>query len=943
MTLTPQTRLGPYEIQSAIGAGGMGEVYKARDTRLERSVAIKVLPPDVSANPDRRARFEREAKTIAGLSHPHICTLFDVGESNGATYLVMEHLVGETLAQRLEKGPLPPEQALTVATDVAEALAAAHRQGIIHRDLKPGNVMLTKSGAKLLDFGLARLSAHGERPAAASLASAPTRTTPLTTEGAIVGTLQYMAPEQVEGKPADARTDLWALGAVLYETLTGRRAFEADSAASLIGAILEREPPPLATLQPLTPPGVNRLVRRCLAKDADARWQSAADVADELRWLQGESGAVAGPQPRRRRRMSGALAVVAGLAIVAAASALLTWYVVRRGTAPTGGTLHLAVTSEPAEGIRDARNYSIDNRPIKTSLALTGDGRRLIFVGLYETVSPTDPKAKVKATQLYVRDLTKAEPAKPIPGTVGAYEVFLSPDERWIGFSVILGNPGGRPGSEIRKVPIEGGSPQLVATAKFGMGASWGDDGRVVFAENNDSGLSVVPNDGGTPAALTTLPAGEYSHRLPHVLPGSRAVLFTVLDQTYNWDTARVVVHRFGTTGYEVVAREAADARYVATGHLVYVRKGQLVAAPFDLESLKVTGSEKVVLPSVMQAANYTAYFLDSGAGQIAISAAGTLAYVAGGCTLDQQRNVVWIDRSGRQVGVLAIPPKAYGFVRLSPDETRVAMATSQSDRRIWVHDLRQPGSPWPITNASLSATSPLWTPDGERVVFTGNANGRYALYMARADGAEVDKPEPMGPSSSLAVFPASWAANGELLYIRYQPAANLDIWAAVKDGGTWRDREVVGGSTVEMHAQMSPDKKWLAYSSGEIGNRLIRIRRWPTGEFATVPTQDLVESPVWSRTSPLELFYLRGRSQDQDLVAHSVGPDGRPAQAGRSLFRVSPLRLVMALPVPGFDVAKDGRFLFPQRPDEPPRPLTRDIQIVVNWFEELKAKVPVK
>src|SRR5512136_2852631 len=290
MALSSGARLGPYEIQAAIGAGGMGEAYKARDTRLDRSVAIKVLPPAFSADPERRARFEREAKTIAGLNHPHICTLHDVGEHEGSTFLVMEHLTGETLAQRLEKGPLPLEQALSVATEIADALSAAHRQGVIHRDLKPGNVMLTKGGAKLLDFGLAKLKGHGERPAAAHLESAPTQSTPLTGEGMIVGTLQYMAPEQLEGKLADARTDLWALGAILYEMVTGRRAFEGTSAASLIANIMNAEPTPLSTLQPLTPPGVDRLVKRCLAKDPDDRWQSSADLGAELRWLR-EAGA----------------------------------------------------------------------------------------------------------------------------------------------------------------------------------------------------------------------------------------------------------------------------------------------------------------------------------------------------------------------------------------------------------------------------------------------------------------------------------------------------------------------------------------------------------------------------------------------------------------------------------------------------------------------------
>src|SRR5512139_4109595 len=328
MTLGSGTRLGPYEIQSAIGAGGMGEVYKARDTRLDRSVAIKVLPPAFSADPERRARFEREAKTIAGLNHPHICTLHDVGEYEGSTFLVMEHLTGETLAQRLEKGPLPLEQALTVATEIADALTAAHRQGVIHRDRKPGNVMLTKAGAKLLDFGLAKLKGHGEQPAAAHLASAPTQSTPLTGEGMIVGTLQYMAPEQLEGKPADARTDIWAFGAILYEMLTGKRAFEGASAASLISSILTADPPPASNLQRLVPSALDRTIHRCLAKDPGDRWQCAGDLVSEIRWI-AEGGSPAGaPGVTVARKRAGARilwAAVGMLSLALTASLAVIW------------------------------------------------------------------------------------------------------------------------------------------------------------------------------------------------------------------------------------------------------------------------------------------------------------------------------------------------------------------------------------------------------------------------------------------------------------------------------------------------------------------------------------------------------------------------------------------------------------------------------------------
>ncbi|RPI05320.1 MAG: serine/threonine protein kinase, partial [Zetaproteobacteria bacterium] len=440
MSLVAGTRLGPYELQSLIGQGGMGEVYKARDTRLERSVAIKVLPPEFGADPDRRARFEREAKTIAGLNNPHICTLYDVGEhapstgtGQAALYLVMEHLAGETLAQRLERGPLPLDQALEIATQVADALSAAHRQGVVHRDLKPGNVMLTKAGAKLLDFGLAKLTGHGEQAAAASIASAPTQTRPLTSEGAIVGTLEYMAPEQVEGKPADARTDLWALGAILYEMLTGRRAFGGDSAASLIGNIMNAEPAALWTLQPLTPPAVDRLVRRCLAKVPDARWQDASDVADELQWIRGGGSAVTGPEkatPRGRYRqvVTGALL----LAVVAGIGTGVTWLWV--GGRRVAEVRHGLEEIRPAEallgGLALTNIPSISrNRPHLTALRLTRDGRRLVFAG-------NEPSAgnQNRQAQLYIRDVWGREGAKAIPHTAGADAPLISPDGEWVAF-----------------------------------------------------------------------------------------------------------------------------------------------------------------------------------------------------------------------------------------------------------------------------------------------------------------------------------------------------------------------------------------------------------------------------------------------------------------------------------------------------------------------------
>ena len=492
--------------------GGMGEVYKATDTRLDRMVAIKVLPAHVSADPERRARFAREAKTIGGLNHPHICTLHDVGEHDGITYLVMEHLTGKTLAERLEKGPLPLEQALEVGAQIAEALSAAHRQGIIHRDLKPANVMLTKASApgaehvKLLDFGLAKLKAHGEQPAAASLSSAPTRTAPLTSEGTIIGTLPYMAPEQVEGREADARTDLWALGAILYEMVTGKRPFEGSSAASLIGNIMNAEPPALATRQPLTPPGLDRLVRRCLAKDPEARWQAASDVADELRWIAGErsQGVESGDHrmaaaPRAGRRLRTALLFAGALIAVALASVALTLFLAGDLAPSNRGLQYRLIDTRPADHLQGVSTTR--NRPIRTILALTPDGRRLVFAGNSGT-----------RQQLYVRSFDAPE-AKPLPGTEDARMLFLSPDGQWVAFWTR---------NWLKKVPLEGGGPPSdiaqVQTAQVPYGASWGDDGTIVFSRSQNSGLWRVSNQGGTPEPLTAAHTGRI-----HPPPPARA------------------------------------------------------------------------------------------------------------------------------------------------------------------------------------------------------------------------------------------------------------------------------------------------------------------------------------------------------------------------------------------------------------------------------------
>jgi Tol biopolymer transport system component len=915
MTLSSGTRLGPYEIQAAIGAGGMGEVYKARDTRLDRSVAIKVLPAHVSADPERRARFEREAKTIAGLNHPHICTLYDVGEHEGSTFLVMEHLTGETLAQRLEKGPLPPEQALTVTTEIADALAAAHRQGVIHRDLKPGNVMLTKAGTKLLDFGLAKLTGHGEQPVAAHLASAPTQSTPLTGEGMIVGTLQYMAPEQVEGKPADARTDLWALGAILYEMVTGKRAFEGTSAASLIGAILEREPASLTTLQPLTPPGVDRLVRRCLAKSPDDRWDSAHDVADELRWVRETSGVVAptGVHPQRRRGLRTALVVAGGLLLILAGAGLM-WLL--RPPAPRPSLARLSLDVRPAEALNAGGAippFIPTPGGSRTALTWTPDGQALVYVGRRGGVQ-----------QLYVRRLDAAE-ARPLAGTEGAQVPAVSPDGQWVAFWAQ---------KAIRKVSLDGGPVMDLAAglAEPPWGLVWDARGRVFFGRDDGRIWEVPPE--GVPKAVTSVGDAEAAHVLPWVLPGERVLLYTVRKRVWSWGDDEIVAHTLATGKRTVVLRDAADARYVSTGHLVFLRRGVLFAAPFDAERSEVRGTPVAVLDAVAQALTAGYEGDTTGAGQFAVAVTGTLAWLPGPVAPYPDRALVTVDRRG-QVSPLPAPVRSYGpDLRLSPDGRRLAVTIKTlAERGLWLYDLGR-GILTPLAGSG-EANFPVWAPDGQRLVFGWLKDGRRSLAVQSADGtAPPQVLVARGP------FPSSFTRDGRQL-------------AAVRAGDIVMVTVEHGKASVQPLSQtphteqptFSPDGRWLAYGSDVSGRNEVYVRPYPGPGPAEQVSLEGGRDPAW-HPNGRELFYvgpLDGAGKRR-IMAVEFAP-GSPPRIGtpRRLFEFDPRDLNFGCtPLRCYDVAPDGqRFYVTQTRPAPPPPVVTHINLIQNWLEGLKAKVP--
>jgi eukaryotic-like serine/threonine-protein kinase len=646
------SRLGAYEILAKIGSGGMGEVYKARDARLNRIVAIKILPDHLADRAEHRERFDREARVIAGLNHPHICTLYDIGRQDGAAYLVMEYLEGETLAQRLAKGPLPLEQVLRYSIEISDALDKAHHQGVTHRDLKPGNIMLTKTGTKLLDFGLAKLQpeASPEIP----LSELPTERNALTAEGAIVGTLQYMAPEQLEGKEVDARTDIFAFGAVCFEMATGKRAFGGTSQASLIDAILKVDPPPISSLQPMAPPALDRVVKKCLAKEPEKRWQAASDVCDELKWIAegGSASALALKTTPKGilARWRGSALWVAAFLLLAAVTGMVLWN--RKSSSPMNSLAvsRIAITLPPSQPLAGVE--------LGSALALSPDGTRLAYAARQGGVQ-----------QLYLRPLGGLE-AQPIPGTVGGIEPFFSPDGQWLGFFA---------DEKLKKIAVNGGEAISLGDAVDPRGGSWSSQGMILFAPTRASTVQKISDAGGPSQPVTRFENNEGSHRWPEVLPGGDAVLFANLYPGGNWDNAQISAQPVGSGERRNLMRGGTNARYAPSGHLVYAQGGTLMAVPFDAHELAVSGAAVPVQEGVLQS-TFT------GAAQYSFSATGSLVYVPGNVEATE-RKLVWVNRSGAEQSV-TIPARAYRGPRLSPDGQLVAVAIEGQETQVWLYNL---------------------------------------------------------------------------------------------------------------------------------------------------------------------------------------------------------------------------------------------------------------
>src|SRR3989454_716091 len=890
MSLASGTRLGPYEIVAPLGAGGMGEVYRARDTRLDRTVAIKILPAQFSSDPVRKQRLEREAKTISSLNHPHICVLYDVGSQDGIDYLVMECVEGETLAKRLEKGALPLEQVLKFGAQIADALDKAHHSGVIHRDLKPGNIMLTPTGAKLLDFGLAKPTAP--LTSVATLTAAVTQSSPMTEQGAIVGTFQYMSPEQVQAKELDGRSDIFSLGAVLYEMLTGQRAFQGKSQLSVASAVLEKEPAPISTIKPLTPPALDRAIRHCLAKDPEDRWQTARDLLLELKWIAegGSQVALATPGVGKRigARSRGALLGGVVSLILAAVTGLAVWDLKPSPPQPVTRTV---ITLPPGQRLAGL------NQP---AVALSPDGTRLAYAAVQGGTQ-----------QLYLRAMDSLE-ARPIPGTEGAVYPSFSPDGQWLGFFA---------GQKLKKISVSGGAAQTLGDATLANGVSWSSQGTIAFSPASASFLEQVSEAGGAPQTLTRLETGEVSHRWPEFLPGGKAVLFVASTSSFNWTNSQIAVQAVGTGDRRNLIQGATHPRYASSGHLVYAQGGSLMAVPFDAQRLAVTGAAVPVVENVSNAPT-------AGAAQYSISTTGSLVYVPGGGQGDQRR-LAWVARNGAEQPAAA-PARAYMFPRISPDGRRVALGVTEHETQLWLYDLSREALTR-FTFEGIVNLNAVWTTDDKRIAFQSSKEGPPDIYWQRADGS--GGPERV-TTSEYPHAPMSWAPDGQLLaFIEVNPSTQRDIW--VLRMSDRKAQPFLRTRFDESVPRFSPDGRWLAYISNESGRYEIYVQPYPgPGGKWQISTEGGTE-PTWNHNGR-ELFYRSGdRMMAVDIATQPSFAAGKPRMLFAGPYELSPATS------PNYDVSPDGQRFLMLKPSEQEAAAPTQINVVLNWFEELKRRVP--
>ena len=885
MSLSAGDKLGPYEILAPIGSGGMGEVYKARDTRLDRLVAIKVSKTEFSE------RFEREAKAIAALNHPHICQLYDVGPN----YLVMEYVDGIPL-----KGPLPLEKALEYAVQIASALDAAHTNSITHRDLKPGNVLATKQGVKLLDFGLAKI----EKPVAVDQ---ETMTMGLTMKGQILGTLLYMSPEQVNGQEADARSDIFSFGLLLYEMLTGKRAFEGSTPASVMGAILERPAPSIAEIAPVA---LDRVLKRCLEKDPENRWQSARDLKAALAWITAapEAERIAQVPPRKApsRFERVPWIVASALAIVAAVAGSIVVWTLKSSSSAAVTRFSLVLPTD-----------QVFTRSERHLIAISPDSSKLVYV---------------VNNQLFLRQMAEGQ-ARPIQGTSGgAANPFFSPDGQWVGFWSISD-------SALKKIMVTGGEAVTICKAEAPLGATWDGDW-IVFGESG-TGIRRVSANGGQPETLVSIKSEEGVGDSPQLLDGGRVVLFTLAapggtEGLERWDRAEIVAQRLPSGERTVIVSGGSDGRYLPSGHILYALRGNMLAVPFDVKKLRLTGGHVFVVEGVWRATDG-----QTGAAHLSVSRNGTLAYIPGSPSGSAVRTTLaLVDRAGK-VQALSLPAAQYVHPRVSPDGKQlVVMMDDGTDVSVGVFEMAGNTGLRRLTFGGKNRF-PIWSHDGRYVIFSSDREGANGLFRQRADGIgpieRLTKAEPGTIHTAQSADPS-----GKALAFSVNRRGGGGIWVLPLDGSDRQPRPFAEvPNSIQTTAAFSRDGRWLAYMSTELKRPQLFLQSYPNPGTKYQITTEGGGMPVWSPDSK-QLVYLGGPNQyvALDIRTEPTFSSGKPVPL--------PLEKIVQ-PLPGqrnYDIAPDGKLLvvmpdFSQSESSPSS--TLQINVVLNWFEELKHRLPVQ
>jgi len=878
MPLAPGTRLGPFEIIAALGAGGMGEVYRARDMRLERTVALKILPSHLSNDPMRKQRFEREAKTISSLNHPHICVLYDVGHHHGTDYLVMECMDGETLAKRLEKGPLKLEQLLKYGAQIADALDKAHRGGVVHRDLKPGNIMLTPTGAKLLDFGLAKPVVP--LASMATVTAAPS-SSPATEQGSIVGTFQYMSPEQVEGKELDGRSDIFSLGAVLYEMLTGQRAFEGKSQLSVASAILEKEPPPINSIKPMTPASLDHCIRRCLAKEADQRWQDARDLARELEWVAESGMQRGGPVPfGAARNTREALAWLVSCVLLIALVAGAVWW--RKPNAPEQAMYFPAPMSFPAHDI-----------------AVAPDGHKVAIVAYPESV---------RKNALWIYELG-SQAGRSLDDTWGASYPFWSPDGRSLAFFA---------DGKLKKLELSGGPAQIICDAPSGRGGTWNKDGVIVFTPDARSGIGLyrVSASGGAATQLSKLDRGrgELSHRWPMFLPDGTHYLYMATNFAGQKGVDAIFIGSLDSNDKRFVVEASANATYAAPGYLLFYRGQTLLAQRFDLKRFALKGEPTTILTDVQYQPQVKRAMFGASESGLLVAQSGS------GVALSR---LVWFDRKGKELQELG-KPDVYGNVFLAPDGKSVAVSMTDiasQNTDLWTYDLQR-NTAKRLTFDPAADSVPAWSADATRLVFSSNRTFFNDLYVKNSDGAQEEKSV---VHSDIDKFANDWSKDGK--YILY--TEDTDLWFV-----TLPDLKAslfLKAPSVLRNGQFSPDGKWVAYASNETGKWEIYVTSFPKPGGKWQVSVGGGEQPRW-RGDGKELFYLASNGK---VMAASVTTGANfDASTPVALFQASPRQPVPIYDLFVYDVSRDGqRFLINTQLIDGE---TQHMSIILNWPAKL-------